>query len=614
MSFCSFTNDTGQGIRSISYVDGKNKKTKVYDYKDVLPAGKKAWAYAKEFASGTIEKIEGSKPFQYTALAFEALLFLNAINNSYAYDLKVTNKIKGTNQPVKYGKVYLMRGGSKVDSLITDANGYCVFRNVPTPVEEQKEYEFRVSNAFPNPAEGSASVIVEVPSSNNKNNSVKCSVFDIKGSKIKDFAQQNGPGIYRVDWDGTNNSNEKVASGIYLLTTETAAGNATVKFAYMKGAPSLSSGMSFSNNNADNEKSGKWAATLSKSSGVPAVYQLKFDNDSNTQPKIKSWTTNSFVFATNKDTTVYSEKLPINVSGIVMNAYTMFPVANAKVKIKYENAGKTDSTFTNSSGSYLISFDPADAATSNFTVTASKSGFYSCKKWPKTTANQLIDTLYTFEQFTDPMNTASSDPRKDLLEYIKYMHPTVDILDNSYTKIQHWLPKDLPLKAFIDTTEGIENQWSEPRFNPGQAGMKTTRDAIAKTNSRFEKNKFTEVSNIQDSKIRIFYGKYGSRSSDKKELNPSFGSLYPVSGWVDLKTDSTGVVRFNERIAMHELGHIWWCSGTHSPFASHLISDYLGVNDFSDFEARAITILYNLPNTVTSSDPFVVAKYVLYKE
>lgn len=582
---------------------------------------------------------------------FEALLFLNAINNSYAEDLKVTNKIKGTNQPVKYGKVYLMENSVPKDSLLLDVNGYGVFRNVATPVEEMPgEYEFRVSNPYPDPAKGSTSVDIEVPGSkNNKNNSVKCSVYDIKGEKIKDFDEQYGPGLYRVEWDGTNNSNEKVASGVYFLRTDAAGRSASVKFAYMKGDPSFSSDMSKTSADAGNQnsqgnqnihndqESGRWAATVFKSSGNPAVYQMKFDNadassPNQTSPKIKPWTTDPFVFSADKDTTVYSERIPVSVSGVVLDAYTLFPVANAKVKATYVDANKTDSTMTDVSGRYMIEFGPAVSDTNEFVVDASKPGFYSYKirpnrrdylwdpfrketrNWPNAPVSDLIDTLYVFEQYIDPMNASSTDARKDLLEYIKDMHRTIDIIDHTYTRISHWRLHDLPLKTFIDTTEGIEYILDEPRFNPGKNGVKITRDAIEKINSHFEKNKFVEVSDISDSNIRIFYGKYGSKMHLHYERNPNFGALYPVSGWVDLLTRSTGDVGFDEAIAMHEFGHIWWTSGVHSPFVSHLISDYLGYHDFSPFEVRAITVLYNLPNTVTSSDPLVVKKYLLHGE
>ncbi|MBI3190397.1 T9SS type A sorting domain-containing protein [archaeon] len=588
----------------------------------------KVLSYAKEFTKSAIDSVSKSKPFQYAVLTIESIPLLAAINNSYAEDLKVTNKIRGTDQPVKYGKVYLMENSMKKDSLNLDINGAGVFRNLPTDVKKLEKLPdyFNISNLYPNPAKGSVSAEVEVPSSSVQS-TVKCTIYDIKGSKVKDFETRHGPGVYRISWDGTSNRGEKAADGIYFFTAETSFGTKAAKFVYMKGSPGYGSNFSKIAESPHFQETSR--GVMEKSTGTPKVYQLRFDNSGSTDPKIKSWTTDPFVFSTNKDTTVYSDKWLVTVSGIVKDAYADGPVGNAKVKVKYVNKNNADSTMTDAAGRYSISFDAAGSATNSFVVEASKPGWYSYREWPSTTASQLVDTLYTFEVFTETYPPAKdsvfmpwanrwikTSKLKDGLEYIKYMHESADIRDINYTRIYHWRPQDLLLKTCMDTTARTEYiQNVKYNFvNPNATARQITRNAIAKSNSHFEKNKFVEVSNIQDSRLQIGYpSPLPSGRFDFKYDNDYF-SVYPLNADIYLWTDSTGVVRFNEKIALHELGHMWWCSGTHSPFATHLISDYLGYGDFSDFEIRAITVLYNLPNTVTSSEPLAVKKYLLHKE
>ena len=87
-----------------------------------------------------------------------------------------------------------------------------------TAVREERDQigtprEFALDPNYPNPF-NSATIIryrIEEPGR------VRLEVFDIQGQKVKTLADGDvGPGVYQVEWDGTNASGKPVATGVYL--------------------------------------------------------------------------------------------------------------------------------------------------------------------------------------------------------------------------------------------------------------------------------------------------------------------------------------------------------------------------------------------------------------
>lgn len=76
----------------------------------------------------------------------------------------------------------------------------------------------RLINNFPNPFNNSTTIEFELA----ENSFVRLEIFDLNGNKIKTlFKGVSEAGKKSFEWNGTNNRNRKVASGIYVYTLET---------------------------------------------------------------------------------------------------------------------------------------------------------------------------------------------------------------------------------------------------------------------------------------------------------------------------------------------------------------------------------------------------------
>ncbi|MEJ2616628.1 MAG: FlgD immunoglobulin-like domain containing protein, partial [Ignavibacteriaceae bacterium] len=73
--------------------------------------------------------------------------------------------------------------------------------------------EFALLGNYPNPFNPSTSISYNLP----KISSIEIEIYDILGHKVKEFyITSQSAGTQSVIWNGTNNNNEKVSSGIYL--------------------------------------------------------------------------------------------------------------------------------------------------------------------------------------------------------------------------------------------------------------------------------------------------------------------------------------------------------------------------------------------------------------
>lgn len=74
---------------------------------------------------------------------------------------------------------------------------------------------FRIFQNYPNPFNPSTVISYEIPGTEN----VKITVYDITGKLVKELADNvQSSGRHQVQWEGTNQNNEKVTSGIYIYT------------------------------------------------------------------------------------------------------------------------------------------------------------------------------------------------------------------------------------------------------------------------------------------------------------------------------------------------------------------------------------------------------------
>ena len=76
-----------------------------------------------------------------------------------------------------------------------------------------KEYEFALYHAYPNPFNPSTTIEFEVPYSMD----VVLNVYDISGRLVKTLVNDiYYPGLYSVIWDGTDEFGISVANGLYI--------------------------------------------------------------------------------------------------------------------------------------------------------------------------------------------------------------------------------------------------------------------------------------------------------------------------------------------------------------------------------------------------------------
>ena len=79
-------------------------------------------------------------------------------------------------------------------------------------------YKFELSQNYPNPFNPVTTIEYSLP----ERSDVKIDIFNILGQKVKTLVNKDQvAGTYSVDWDGTDNDGQKIATGIYLYRIQT---------------------------------------------------------------------------------------------------------------------------------------------------------------------------------------------------------------------------------------------------------------------------------------------------------------------------------------------------------------------------------------------------------
>lgn len=90
-------------------------------------------------------------------------------------------------------------------------------------IENQDEHDVSIPNTlsmknYPNPFNPTTTIILSLPKASN----VQLDIYNIKGQKVKTLLNEVMlPGSHNVTWDGKDNCNKKVASGVYLYKFQT---------------------------------------------------------------------------------------------------------------------------------------------------------------------------------------------------------------------------------------------------------------------------------------------------------------------------------------------------------------------------------------------------------
>jgi type IX secretion system substrate protein len=77
--------------------------------------------------------------------------------------------------------------------------------------------EFKLEQNYPNPFNPTTNIKYSVPKTSN----VKLRIYNIMGQLVKTLVNENKvPGLYNIEWNGTNENNSRVASGVYFSRFE----------------------------------------------------------------------------------------------------------------------------------------------------------------------------------------------------------------------------------------------------------------------------------------------------------------------------------------------------------------------------------------------------------
>ena len=81
--------------------------------------------------------------------------------------------------------------------------------------------QYRLYNNFPNPFNSGTSIQFDIPEEQYGQNSVTITVFDISGRKVSEiFKGSLNPGKYQIRWNGNNDSDREMASGLYIFSLQ----------------------------------------------------------------------------------------------------------------------------------------------------------------------------------------------------------------------------------------------------------------------------------------------------------------------------------------------------------------------------------------------------------
>lgn len=281
----------------------------------------------------------------------------------------------------------------------------------------------------------------------------------------------------------------------------------------------------------------------------------------------------------------------ITVSGSLKDAAAKGACADAMKNLQLEliyisNGNRSFPLTTDSNCNYSQNVTLLDAADSDkFQLKLNSGTVYNYLEDFRTRSN-LAKDIYNFTRFTDPLNAGSSDYRKDLLEWLKWMTgcdgSVVDARGNPITTLSRWRDQDIPIAYFPD--------------NPGNLSQPTL-DAERDLETRTGLDLYNRVAADPSIGVRLVYGPFPFSQTvfEDNKLDNNGHPLYPLKVRIEIKnnvvTTNDSYRRNIEHEEIHALTFV-----RHSPFRNHMMNEVTSDMDLSDFEARAIKVLYGLLN------------------
>jgi hypothetical protein len=121
--------------------------------------------------------------------------------------------------------------------ILAITSNIAVRPEVKTAAAPASEYPvtYRLEQNYPNPFNGSTIIRYDIPDVKEKETKTAIQVFNILGQKVKTLiSAPHDPGPHQVMWDGTNDNNERVATGVYFYRLITKNFLTTKKMIYVK--------------------------------------------------------------------------------------------------------------------------------------------------------------------------------------------------------------------------------------------------------------------------------------------------------------------------------------------------------------------------------------------
>ncbi len=174
----------------------------------------------------------GNSPTSLLPLQFNFDLKLNA-DSIIIYPL---NNIGQYNQQINIKQYPNVNGyfNINIDQTFykTPWYGIKVFPKNLTQVEQDISLvSYNLFNNYPNPFNLSTNISFSIP----QKSFVKLIIFDILGNKVKTLIDKEvDKGYYTINWNGTNDNNNILSTGIYLIRLETSQFTKTIKSVLLK--------------------------------------------------------------------------------------------------------------------------------------------------------------------------------------------------------------------------------------------------------------------------------------------------------------------------------------------------------------------------------------------
>jgi len=200
---------------------------------------------------------------------FSSSIFSNSIHVSGRI---ITTQVK----PVKNALVKFIEAAdtSSQFSILTDSSGYYSLLITGVSSPEEIIQSFQLHQNYPNPFCDFTTISYQLQ----KSSFVKITIYDILGRRVKTIiSKKQLPGFYNIFWDGTNQSEQRVSSGMYFYQIRTHEKIVTQKMIYLPQG-----GVRLSTNPASLFK-------IDKSVFKPELlisYNVIIDNTPTTHPRI----------------------------------------------------------------------------------------------------------------------------------------------------------------------------------------------------------------------------------------------------------------------------------------------------------------------------------------